>query len=542
MATLEDVLRDFERRISVLEGNLKPGPAPSERMAVQPAAPAAPPPSSRPIAPKKDRTPFFLGLLGIFFLILAGAFFIKLTLDSGWLTPLRQVILSAVLGLSFLSLPHFNRHFSDSYGALLSGTGVVILHLTWFGAYQVHGLIGMHAALVVATAVGVLSLLMNGEHGNFVFAVVAIAGTYLSAPLIGHTQGIGSMLVFVLVWNIAFSALAVETKRRETLLIAAYFAFLNCGLLMLEGNLPEHPFLAQQLLILMVVQFLIFTVGTMLFTLRHKTPLSALEAWALFPVLLIFYLLTNGLLEIVAPWIYPYNGLAVGVVVLLASLMVAKRQEGGLPSTPSLGTFALIVIMHSLYFNLASPTLQPYLSFVLAIGLSQVLRLMPGQSKQWGAAIFLLGALVIYGVFLSFDTALDAWDGLLFCFAWGLLALVGLVVQAPTQLSHRQLLLSFGHLEFLSGLYRLSEKFDLNQVWLTVLWGLYALLILGLSTQRKDRTMGQSAVLILTAVSLKVAFFDLWSSDDLKRIGSLVIAGALLYSCGWIYRKVKAWS
>jgi len=71
--------------------------------------------------------------------------------------------------------------------------------------------------------------------------------------------------------------------------------------------------------------------------------------------------------------------------------------------------------------------------------------------------------------------------------------------------------------------------------------GLYALAVLAWAYHGRDRMVGQSAVLILAAVSLKAAFYDLLNTGNLARVLSLLAAGILLYACGWIFRQMQAW-
>jgi uncharacterized membrane protein len=54
--------------------------------------------------------------------------------------------------------------------------------------------------------------------------------------------------------------------------------------------------------------------------------------------------------------------------------------------------------------------------------------------------------------------------------------------------------------------------------------------------------VGQNAVLVLAAVAIKGAFCDMLQTDSTTRVLSLLVAGLLLYLCGWFYRQMQAWS
>lgn len=156
MAKLEDVLKDFEGRLGAIERQLRqllasapiqtsqtPQTDKSDETIGQTSssyATPAPPIANLPKSVARAESPTLdsssmLGVIGIIFVILSGIFFIKITIDSGWLTPVRQILLAAGTGLVFLFAPQFFPKAEKEYGALLAGAGTTILHLTWLGAY-----------------------------------------------------------------------------------------------------------------------------------------------------------------------------------------------------------------------------------------------------------------------------------------------------------------------------------------------------------------------------------------------------------------------
>ena len=95
----------------------------------------------------------------------------------------------------------------------------------------------------------------------------------------------------------------------------------------------------------------------------------------------------------------------------------------------------------------------------------------------------------------------------------------------------------------LCGLYRLSLGVSMSgSLFVSLTWGLYALAILSWGYARRDRLVGQSAVLILAAVALKAAFYDMLRTTSLVRVLSLLAAGLILYACGWVFRRMSAWA
>lgn len=553
---IETTLKDLERRLSALEQRLgnagtAAGPRPPQpaaspaaagvKPATSPAAPLPPRgPRPKPAAAESPAASSFFGIIGISFLVLAAVLFLKLSIDAGWLNPERQILLAGLAGLLFLFLPHFADKLKDDYGALLSSAGVIVLHLTWLAACKVHHLISADSALVLAGAVGVLALLLNLGHGNAVFVLAAIAGTYLSAPLIG-IGSFSSFAGFLLIWNLSFSALAFATKRRDVLLVAAYFAVLTVAAL---AFLQSDPAEKGSYLSVQVIQFAIFALANLAFSLFHRQYLTLDQAWALCPLLLVFYASVDGLLQSLYPGVGPFFGIALGVLVLSLYVVARRGSKEELPSQASLTTFASLVLVHSLYFRLTPDDFKPLLSLV--VGVVAVAGLLGGRmGRAAKGPLAVAGLCVLYGALLTFDTRIAPGLGLAYHFAYGVAALLLVAVlargaRAATE-SPGFLLLGFGHIQMLYGFYALSVAFGFGSLFVSLAWGAYALLILLWASAEKSRAIGQSAVVILVAVSLKACLYDLMNTGSLVRVLSLLATGLLLYGCGWIFRRMQTW-
>lgn len=561
MPTLDEVLQNFDRRLSAIEAKLvniseaklvntseaKATAADTARQApTRPAAPVQVGPvmsaSNRPAKPESGAGSFF-GVVGVVFVLLAAVFFLKLTIDSGWLTPPRQILLAAFFGMGCLLLPHFARQLADDYGALLSGAGAAVLHLAWFGAYQLHHLIGADQALVLATAVGALSLLLNANHGNAVFVVVAVAGTYLSAPLIGYRSAdVSGLSTFFLVWNLSFSALAYALRRRDVLLVAAYFAVLTVGFLTL-GVAGSQPELLRQYLHLQALQFVIFAGATLAFSLSHRKPLATDEAWAMAVLLLIYYGNLYYVLEALLPGVAAWIGVLFSLLVLVLYQLARRYLRRELASAEAITTFAALALTHSLYIKIISDDTKPIASLALA-GLVAV----AGQRRAaayWRSASLVAMGVIGYGAVLTFlGDNLSPDLRLAYNLAYGLAALAfAATLRGSQAASTGSLFLGLAHLEMLLGIYRLSLRVEAfsGSLFVSCGWGLYALAILLWGFTRRDKAVGQSAVLILAAVSLKAAIYDVLATGSLVRVVSLLGAGLLLYACGWIFNQMKAW-
>ncbi len=68
----------------------------------------------------------WLASVGMLFFVLAASFFIKLAIDSGWLTPERQLVGAFLFGLGLIGFGIHLKSKDSSYASFLPGAGVVI--------------------------------------------------------------------------------------------------------------------------------------------------------------------------------------------------------------------------------------------------------------------------------------------------------------------------------------------------------------------------------------------------------------------------------
>ncbi len=542
MATLEEVLHDLDARVQNIEKRLAIRPsAPSNTPAATPQA--AQTTTERTALPTSVSSYSFLGVIGITFVLLAAVFFVKLSIDSGWLTPARQVSLAALFGLACLLSPHFIEKLATDYGALLSGAGVVILHLTWFGGFQVHQLYSAQVALLLASLVGILSISVNYSLGNRVFVLVAIAGTYLAVPLIGFKHMDRETIAsFLLIWNLSFSALGYFLNRRDMLFVAAYFAIFLVGIMSLaDGHLTKE--MALEYLWLQLTQFAIFSLSTLSYSIFHRKEVSQEESWLFFPVLMLLYGHFRFLLESISPEIGPYIGLGFALLVLAIYSLAKIQLRKELPSAAAIYSFVCLASFHSVYLELTPDTYKPLLS--LGIACLFIFGIFQKIGDAWRVPSLVLAAAFGYGAILTLSDDLSFPINFVYNLSFGIAALATVAFwfkseKNPAKLGYT-VILGFAHLQVLQAIYRLSLKVESGALFVSSCWGAYALAILLWAVKKKDRSLGNSAILILIAVGLKASFYDLWHTGSLIRVLSLLISGLLLYGCGWIYQRMQGW-
>ncbi len=566
MTSLEDVLRDFDRRLESIEKQLNQGKSHALEVAI--ATPKIDPPrrapktseidsgnrSSKPAIPSREYRNIesspaldssgILGIIGIIFVILAGVFFIKISIDSGWLTPMRQTIVAAGAGLAFFLIPQLFPRTEREYGSLLAGAGATILHLTWFGAYFYHSILGANAALICATLVGIFSLSVNFDKANAFYVLIAMSGTYLSAPIIGYNVGeLGLLSIFLIIWNISFSMLSLIIKRRDIMFIASYYAVFTVLLLSGKAIGYEQYF---DLLVLNLVQFVIFAFAMFYYSVFNNSTLTSDESLAVLALLLLFYFSMDHVITSISPGFAPWFGMAIGAGVLGIYLLARRYLKGELKSGSALTAFAAITFVHSFYFEILSESLKPLAGLVLGALVVTLWGKSVRARERYFFPSAILASTFAYGALL---TVVSPTAYILYNWLYGGVVLAGVIGLASSRETRSQvteyspLLLGFAHLEIMLGLYRFSLQISWSgALFVTITWGLYAALILAVAYARRDKMLGNSALTILLAVSLKAFFYDARYTSNLTRVVCLLVEGLLLYCGGWIFRKMQRWT
>jgi uncharacterized membrane protein len=74
----------------------------------------------------------------------------------------------------------------------------------------------------------------------------------------------------------------------------------------------------------------------------------------------------------------------------------------------------------------------------------------------------------------------------------------------------------------------------------STVWGIIALVCLGVSLWQRDRVLGQTSLFVFGAAAVKVLLYDLGGASPTTRIISLVVLGVTFYLGGLLYQRVMA--
>ena len=245
-----------------------------------------------------------LGWGGAIALILAASYLVRLAIDSGWLTPERQIFASFMLGLSLIGSGFYLKKSNPSYAGLLPAAGIVILFISTYGAHLYYSLIGVYLAAISVSLTCLIALWLCKEFKSSMYALLSVIGSY-SAPFLLKNLGaeITDIAIYYTFWSILFCVFSNWLGTRKVYLFALYLSLI--GFDITRGQLDSNPW--QVGLIFQTCQFIIFLFCTAFFSIKQKEPMDRNTALAHAPALLIFYFLQFSLLnvnlETYAPWI-----------------------------------------------------------------------------------------------------------------------------------------------------------------------------------------------------------------------------------------------
>ena len=539
---IEQRFAAIEKRLAFIESLIPKDAKPVADPVTRPASPPSPPPPSTPRpAPKPDsgdRPAFvtsFLGWGGAVALVLAAAYLIRLAVESGRLTPMRQVACAAISGLVMIGAGFYLRSVNRQYAGLLPAGGVAILFLSIYGAHLFYGFLPGAPAFAAVVVVCLLSLWLCRAFESDLYALFAVAGSYSAPVLISGAPSVTDLVIYFSAWGAVFSVFSVWHGRRLVYLLALYLALIIFDYVWRRHAPGEWvaAFAFQS------IQFVIFGVATVAFSIRNRSPLTTASAWGHLPPLLIFYFLQYILLKRhlpeMAPWIAVGSGFAVAGLYGAARSVLRRPLPGG---EFLLWSYVALVLFHAGYIEVVPDRWAPWVAFaVLPVIALATLRPGEGIGPRW--PMWLAGGLVFLVNFLRvvFDTDLAGVPGRpLLAIAYALQLYLGYYLLRAREASGglRGLLLYAGHISAMAAaLHGFSER-----IVESAAWGVLALAFLGVSLWRHDRLLGQSSLLMFGAAAVKVMLYDLGGASPTARIVSLVVLGVTFYAGGLLYQRL----
>lgn len=516
-------------------------PAPAQAREVRPAATVT---ATRPLAgraPDSSSVTNILGWAGATALVLASVYLVVLAVDAGWLTPVRQVLLSMLGGVLCIGVGLMLRDKDMHYASLLPAAGIVILFLSMYGAHNYYHLIDTTFATSGIIAICLVSLWLNRLFLSELYALFAVVGSYTAPVLLGGTSySIADLIVYFACWSVVFSLFSIWVGKRNVYMLAMYLALVIFDLKWHEAM----PDAWVEALVFQTIHFLIFVAAGAVFSIRIE-PMSQVDAVKHVPVLALFYFVQYFILAQHLPGLAPWIALASAAVLLLSYFVVQRvlgqTLEGG---RTLLSSYVALVLVHAGYIESVPAQWAPWVGLVV-VPLLALYASMRGDIRSpglplWGVAVlvFLANFLRLFAAntFSFADSGVPAHELLGLCYAAELYAAYHFLRKAGTMAEIGLFTLYAGHVAVMAWA---LQMFD-NRFVVSLIWGALALGCLFLALHKRLKLLGQSSLLIFGASVFKVFLYDIAMAAPLIRIASLLVLGASLYLGGWLYKKVNS--
>jgi len=487
----------------------------------------------------------FLGSVGVLFFILAGGYFIRLAIAQGWLTPTMQLMAVVTLALTLIGAGFLLRERDSNYASLLPAAGIALLYMAAYGGHLYFKLYDLPIANFYINAVSICCVALFASFRHQFYALIACCGTYLVPLVLGQeTWSFLPVCIYLSLWNIAFGLFAWHLKSRLLLSLTAYLAIFSFGLINNTPQFTDATFDQTLVVVFQALQFLYFCGMLTWYSIRNREPLSQSEAWALSPLLCLFYLSEYKMLLGINPALAPWCAVAFAVWIYAVYQFAQRHLQGvTLHSFPMIACFIAVVGVHALYGALLPSVIKPWFSIglvvLIAYARGNALKFFESRAVVWifGWVIFIEYARVFCG---SIPTASPLHDATLNCaFAVAMFMPARSASRYKTKLSSFLGFLSVAQL--LLGFHNISVGLvPPAAVGFTtsLLWCSTALVFLLLAKRGNNHSLAESSLWLFAVTAIKVLFVDTADSGTLTRVVALLVIGSLFYAGGYVYRQL----
>jgi uncharacterized membrane protein len=534
---IEKQLEQMNARIARLENKLNISTPPQP---VQPIQAATIQPTNISVMGSPLKTFNLLGMVAVICFVLAAGFIIKLSIDSGWLTPMRQIQLAALLGLTLIISGFVLTKFDKEYASFLPGAGIIVLYLAAFAEYRIYSLVSYHLAIGLVTLISILSLYLNRAFKADIYSIIAAVGVYVGPLLLDFNATSVFTLYYYLICSLAFVMIGLWARSRTLTFIASYLAIITTGIV----GLTLHQ--NQLVVFVLAMHFVVYSLGALYFSVRTHKPFSIEESWTAFIVLVLFYAIEYYYLVQVYPVAAPWISLGfAGFIFLLYMIGEKQFANQNLNSRMMVFAFTTLVVFHAGYIEILSESLHPWLFVVIFLSyafmpqkiLAQKIPpelMMPGLAvltvlfiEYFNMISHLMDAFVISWLIVSFTSVLSIW-----------IAILKKSDSIPKN-EYRYFILIAAHFLAITAFYRLC--YASGSLYVSISWLLYANCIITFAFVRKDKSMANSALIVLGFATAKVLLYDVSSAPTIIRIFCLLFTGIVLFASGLIMKKISRW-
>lgn len=551
----------------------KPAPLPADDFrpaahARRPPAPAAPvPPAFASASPANREMEISLGQkwalgAGLVIIIFAVAYFLKYSIDKGWIGPVARLVMVYLLGAGMLAAGNlFRRRGFAVFGLTLAGGGLAVLYFGAYAGFQIFELVSQPVSFLFMIMITCLGAALALAYDNRWLATTALCGGFLTPFLLSTGQDNQFALMgYLTILNLGLLLIAYFKRWPVITLLGFCFTYMIFSAWYGRYYSDNRFWIT---LLFLHVFFLIYTVIPFLYGLRSGS--AGLSGFGLLPLnTFIGFGFSFAMIEEYAS--LPYVGLmTVSYAALLLSLcsILNRRNQSGS------NAFFLLLGQAMLFLVITVPVLFSghWITLFWAVQ-AWIIMWLAGRLKKSGlvrAAFVLLiaaaGKYLFYDYLVTFDMTGSSTGfstqlgeriitgcGLFGCLAacWflagrfrsvhGMAPLAGTV---RTWLAAGAGLLGFAVLNI--EIWHFCHQFlpEAKAAGLSILWTLYSIALIITGFRFRNTACRVISLVLLSGTILKVFLVDMAGVETPYRILSFFILGLFLVGVSFLYHRYK---
>ena len=556
-------------RLKRAEPHIEPAPV------LPPAAMAPPPPQpvSKPAAAARNVSiesaigTKWIGRIGMIAIIFGIGFLLKYSFDNQLIGVTGRVILGIMTGVLFLAGgEYFSRRDNwRLYSQILTGGGIAILYLSIYAAYAFYALIEQLPAFAALIAITTTGITLSVRYSAVVIAVIGMLGGFLT-PLMLSTgenrpielfsyillldigilavgyfrrwqllSGLSLLLTIVMysAWHIRF--FTPEQQLTAFCITTAFFILYNLfSVICIEEEGKKGELLVPGIIALSAFWYLVS-----FFDQNHNV-----YDWQLKSFVLGLSAIEISLGSIVlarAPGrqatIYSYAGISI-IISVIALFVIFERQW----QAAALAAEMVIICFIGLKLRRAYVRVFSYLLGLIVLALffrEAQLHLAPFEHYLPVLNYRFLACMVMIAAFYAMlwqlwrsREALDTNE---------MFAVNGIAVATQVltvYLLSIEAIDYFGHAQDAISLIPVESRYA-KQLTLSVIWALYASIIIGIGIAKKLKLLRLLGIALIGITILKLFLVDLAELRTIYRIISFVVLGFILLAVSYFYNRFK---
>ena len=506
---------------------------------------------------KADNLEFRIGgtwfsRIGIIAVIVALAYFLKYAIDNDWIGPTGRVVLGILAGIGLLFAGEKLRGKYPGYAQVLLGGGSLALYFSIYAGYSFYGLYSSVITFLLLLLVMANTVFMSIRHDSLPIGVLGIIGAYSIPFVIGSAEpSLWTLYGFLTL--VTAGVLAVSIYKKWSVFQFLSFFIVQLIILISHGT---GDFGLHFMFVLVIFAFYL-GIATV-YNIRKRVPSIVADLVLIFLNAATFFAWSSYLLT--DTFMVDYMGFyAVFLAVLY--LYIGKmsyamaREDIKRVYTLFLVSFVLVTIAIPLQLN------DYYIGFAWfaeALGLSYIAQRLNSQPALYaGIGVFFLGLFEsFFEIFTLFKSQWFFFNAPTFLFLFGigvsyLLARMAKKVDWPKDLQKVVPGLLYGLFLTFIFFVLIVENHDFfsraeidfflspEQLTLSALWLIYAIVLFTLGMKRHNPYMRYSALSLMAITIIKAFFIDLASLSTIFKIILFIILGLSLLGVSYYYQRKK---